>query len=225
MPSSRADRIDWTAVEQEYRVGVLSVRDLARKHGVSHTAINKRAAAEGWTQDLTGAVRRKAARKIVETTAEGRADLSDDELADAAARQQVEVLRSHRKAIAGAHRTCKLLLAELMAETMCSKEVSNLMEALALEEGGGDGRRDAALKNLAKQAISLPSRASAMRQLSGALKDLTLLERQAFNLDAEAEGDADIVPLEERIKALTRRDLIERSDGKVTDLEQRRAGG
>ncbi|UIJ73383.1 hypothetical protein [Aurantimonas sp. HBX-1] len=40
--------IDWACVEQDYRAGVMSVRDIARWYGVSHTAINKKAKTAGW---------------------------------------------------------------------------------------------------------------------------------------------------------------------------------
>lgn len=39
---------NWSAIEREYRAGKLSVSKIAQKHGISHTAINKRAAKEGW---------------------------------------------------------------------------------------------------------------------------------------------------------------------------------
>jgi len=39
---------DWEAIEREYRAGDSSIRALAEKHGVSDTAIRKKAKAEGW---------------------------------------------------------------------------------------------------------------------------------------------------------------------------------
>jgi hypothetical protein len=42
--------VDWQAVEEAHRAGVLSIRQIGRRHGVSDTAIRKRAAALGWTR-------------------------------------------------------------------------------------------------------------------------------------------------------------------------------
>jgi len=42
--------IDWEAVERDYRAGTLSLRELSRKHGCSHSAIANRAGREGWTR-------------------------------------------------------------------------------------------------------------------------------------------------------------------------------
>jgi hypothetical protein len=39
---------DWNLIELAYKTGALSVREIARRHGVSDTAIHKRAKAEGW---------------------------------------------------------------------------------------------------------------------------------------------------------------------------------
>ena len=43
---------DWERIEQLFRAGLLSVREIASACGVSHTAINKRSKAEGWDRDL-----------------------------------------------------------------------------------------------------------------------------------------------------------------------------
>ena len=55
---SRSDA-DWEAVEREYRAGQLSIREIGRLHGVSHTAIAKRARKEGWSQNLAARVRKE----------------------------------------------------------------------------------------------------------------------------------------------------------------------
>jgi hypothetical protein len=39
---------DWKAVEAEYRAGKLSLRQIAKRFGLSDTAIRKRAKAQGW---------------------------------------------------------------------------------------------------------------------------------------------------------------------------------
>jgi hypothetical protein len=49
--------IDWESIEREYRAGRLTVAEIGRQHGLSHTAINKRAKRDGWTRNLADAVR------------------------------------------------------------------------------------------------------------------------------------------------------------------------
>lgn len=43
--------IDWPAIERDYCLGLEAVRELARRHGVSETAIRRRAKAEHWTRE------------------------------------------------------------------------------------------------------------------------------------------------------------------------------
>ena len=39
---------DWERIEADYRAGLLSVREIATAQGISHTAVQKRAKADGW---------------------------------------------------------------------------------------------------------------------------------------------------------------------------------
>ena len=43
--------IDWEAAERDFRAGQLSNRMIAEKHGVSETAIRKRAKRDGWERE------------------------------------------------------------------------------------------------------------------------------------------------------------------------------
>jgi hypothetical protein len=48
--------IDWNAVERDYRIGELSLRQLAQRHDCSHSAIANRATNMGWQRDRVDAV-------------------------------------------------------------------------------------------------------------------------------------------------------------------------
>ncbi|HWV10255.1 MAG TPA: hypothetical protein VN156_11990 [Pseudomonas sp.] len=52
--------LDLPIMEADYRAGIKSIRQIAREHGVSETAIRKRADREGWTRDLSAAIQAKA---------------------------------------------------------------------------------------------------------------------------------------------------------------------
>ena len=58
--------VNWEAIRLEYRQGVKSVREVARDHGISHTAIQKRAKKEGWQLDLSDPIRARAEQKRLE---------------------------------------------------------------------------------------------------------------------------------------------------------------
>jgi hypothetical protein len=56
--------VDWEAIEREYRAGQLTVVEIGRQHGLSHTAINKRAKRDGWTRNLADRVRKKVSARL-----------------------------------------------------------------------------------------------------------------------------------------------------------------
>lgn len=120
---------DWEKIEAEYRAGCLSIREIGRQHGVVDSAIVKRAKKFGWTRDLSGHVRQTAKIGLVRDAAESglasmaasgsdsgsvaaaapvpakgarqRATTSlERETVEAAAARVIQVVRSHRRALA-----------------------------------------------------------------------------------------------------------------------------
>lgn len=55
-----AKAIDWEAVEQEYRAGFKTLRQIGEDFGCSHVAVKKRAEREGWVRDLAAKIGAKA---------------------------------------------------------------------------------------------------------------------------------------------------------------------
>lgn len=55
---------DWEAIESAYRAGVLSLRDIGDKYGVTEGAIRKRAKKFDWVRN-SGTQVRKMVRKVV----------------------------------------------------------------------------------------------------------------------------------------------------------------
>lgn len=181
--------IDWEAVEREYRVGQLSNRMIAEKHGISDTAIRKRAKAQGWSKDLTEKVRQEVRSQLVR--AEVRTpSVSDREVIEVAAATGAQVVRTHRKDIRTAADIVGLLMGQLLDAASNREELAEAIE----EETANDetGHRRAKLY----RAISLQSHAAIVRDLSTAAKNLVQLERQAYNLDEQQHEE----PYEDRLR-------------------------
>ena len=69
IPIESEKRIDWNKIRAEY-IGGASIREIAKKHGISKTSIGKRCAAEKWTASRTEAADRSRTmviQKIAET--------------------------------------------------------------------------------------------------------------------------------------------------------------
>jgi len=155
-------RTDWEAVEREYRAGALSIREIARQHGVTDGAIRKRAKTEQWDRDLSGQVRETVRSRLVRTEVR---TPNAREAVDAAAARGVEVVLRHRRDIARLD-GLKAILTD-KAEAL----LSDPGKPVTLEDLG-----DAA------QAVESLGRTQAR---------LVTLERQAFGLDEQAAGEGD----------------------------------
>lgn len=171
---------DWEAIEGEYRAGQFSVSEIARRHGLSHTAINKRAKKEGWSRDLSPIVKKVVSARLV---SDGVSAATAQEAIAKAAERDVQIVREHRVAIARGRNLTLRLLDELDAAT------SNVGELERLIEIDTSGEKNPQRRNGMLRAISLPSRAGVVKDLSAAAKNWVALERQAFNLDADPAGD------------------------------------
>jgi len=105
-------KIDWEAIRRELFANQLSIREIARHHNISDTAIRKKAKREGWTRKLAGkvheAVREKMVRSEVRTPS-----ASDDEVVDGASDRVIEVLQLQRKDIANLRELESQLIEEL----------------------------------------------------------------------------------------------------------------
>jgi hypothetical protein len=52
--------IDWELIERDYRAGILTLRAIASRHGITEGAIRLRAKKEGWPRDLAAKIAAKA---------------------------------------------------------------------------------------------------------------------------------------------------------------------
>jgi len=89
-----AKKYDWDTIRAEYEAGATQ-SDLSRKHGVSRAAIQKRIAAEGWSQDIEPILQRKVAEKVAGVVA-GCNPQKKAKALDAAAMRRAEVELRHQ---------------------------------------------------------------------------------------------------------------------------------
>lgn len=181
-----AKQPNWEAIERAYRAGALSIRTIAERQGVSDTAIRKKAKALGWARDLSDQVRKEVRSKLVR--GEVRNDQGancelDAEIIEEAAEEGAQVVRSHRRDIRKATSIANLLMDDLLTTIRRREEIEDaIAEETADDESGF--RRSSMLA-----AVALPSNAKTLFQLSSAMKNLQVLERQAFGLDEKEKTD------------------------------------
>ncbi len=186
---------DWERIEQLFRAGLLSVREIAAACGVSHTAINKRSKAEGWDRDLNAKIKAKAdslvSKREVSTKVSTETLATERGIVEANAEVIADIRLAHRGDISRSRRLTNKLLDELEALT---DEQGTIKELIAQLKDGDheDGEALSDMLALANKMGALPSRTKTMKELAETLKTLVVLERQAYGLDEkEKSSDAD----------------------------------
>jgi len=182
---------DWERIEQLYRAGLLSVREIATSCGVSHTAIQKKAKAGNWERDLKAKIKAKAdslvAKAEVATKVATETLATERGIVEANAQVIADIRMAHRKDIGRARRLANLLFDELEGLTEEQGTVRELIAQLRDDDEAGDMADVLALAN---KMSSLPTRTKTMKELGETLKNLILLERQAYSIDSQPEGSS-----------------------------------
>jgi hypothetical protein len=179
--------IDWERIELDYRAGLLSLREIAGPHGLSDTAIRKRAKRDSWTRDLSAKIKSKAEELVrkSEVRKQVRIDQkeTEKETVDANAQVIANVRIEHRADICRARRLSNKLLEELEGLTDNRQLFDDLGEMLRDPSDSGVDRRN----DLYQKVIDLPSRSKSMKEMAETLKTLITLEREAFDIAAPAK--------------------------------------
>ncbi len=198
-PAAPAPRADWERIESQFRAGSMSTREIAAQHGLSETAIRKRAKRDGWERDLSEKVKAKADALVrkevvqqvrteaaVRTKTEPRTETpTDAETVEIEAQVQARIRIAHRRDI-GRNRSLVLkLLEELEVQTDCLDDLRQLGVLMESPDDNGVDR----LRDLYQKVIALPSRATTMKSLAESLRILVALEREAFHLESAPKAD------------------------------------
>lgn len=174
---------DWEAIESAYRAGLLSIREIASQHGITHGAINKRAKRDGWERDLSSKIKNKAdslvSKKEVSTQVSSENKLNERILIETNAEVIANIRMEHRGDIRKARNITNALFEELGAECADIEAFKKLGELLANPDQNGRDK----LNEVYMSVISMPERVKSMKALSETLKNLITLERQAYNID------------------------------------------
>lgn len=187
---------DWESIEGEYRAGVFSVREIAKRYKITEGAVRKRANKERWLRDLTTQVHAAVRSQLIRDAAdepepapaaeskgkrqdrpkeEEKKPKSEREIIAAAATTVAKVINVHRSDIAKGRGIVELLFDQLHDAAGNRHEIE---DTIYEEEKKSGERRYRMLR-----AVSLPMHAATVRDLSQAMRNLVMLEREAYNID------------------------------------------
>lgn len=187
-------RLDWEAIERDYRTGKFTLRELESKHGAGYAKISARAKKDGWTKDLADVVRQATKAALIAEVATARATEGQSEATNvvlAAAELNKQVILQHRAELREARQIAMDLLAEVKSQRLLAGDKELLAQVLAGE--AEDIRQIADAQRVVHKVLATGSRVSSIKALAETLTKLHLGERTAFSLD-EAAADAKPAP-------------------------------
>ena len=180
---------DWERIEADYRAGVLSLREIAAAHGVSHVAIQKRAKKLGWTRDLAAKIKAKAEELVTKQAVTGSVTTetaaSERQIIEANATRIAQVRGEHRADITRSRALTLKLLVELEDQTEGAELFAQLGELMYRPDEKGVDK----LNELYHKVIGLPGRIDGVKKLAETLKNLIGLEREAYGIGADTPED------------------------------------
>lgn len=169
-----ADSPHWPTIEADYRAGVKSIRQIAREHGLSETAIRKRARADDWTRDLSAKIQAKAddlvRRAAVRTEVRSANRIPESVVVEANANTVYQVQIAHRRGLT---------------------KLADLRDALLVELETKPTPPAAGEK--APEPLTLPTRIDSLKKLAEVDEKIRKGEREAYGIDNVQADEGGIV--------------------------------
>lgn len=191
MSDTDKQQADWERIESEYRAGILSLREIAARQGITEGAIRKKAKRLGWPRDLRRKIQQRATdlderqQALLAREKEGKAlpatlaDLREAEIIEVAARNVAVVRMKHREDIDRLRQLARALVIELQLMTGERQMLSDLAHKLAADKViSGDQVR------ALEKALSATGRSTLLQRLAETTKTIVALEREAYGMDA-----------------------------------------
>jgi hypothetical protein len=181
--------VDWEAIQIEYAKGTRSNVDIAAQFGVSEGAIRKKARENNWAKDLSAQIRLKAEQKVRQAEYENSTSYKESRTnaVEVAAQQQADIILNHRTDIRKQRGLRDKLLDICITQADSGDDLEHLAEIL---DGGDTDKMQAAFK----KAISTPQQIENLKKLTEITKTLVGLEREAFGVSDNANGEANKPP-------------------------------
>ncbi len=184
--------VDWPEIERDYRAGILSLREIAGAHGITHGAVNKRAKRDGWSRDLAARIRARAdelvSRATVSSAVSAQGMVTDDQVVESNAMRIAQVRAAHRTDITRMRTLGLSLLSELEALTVEPALVAQLGQAMR----NSTDPDSQGLNDLYRKVASTSGRVDMVKKLVETMRIVVALEREAFGMDLPANAGAEM---------------------------------
>lgn len=178
-------RADWEAVERDYRTGRFTLRELETQHGVSYAQISRKAKELRWSKDLREVIKQATDAAVLrETVTQAQKDTTDTVLVAAEVNKQV--ILAHRTGLQALTDVKRALLLQISQAAQHLPDLQEVVEMVRKpDENGVDRANDALRKAMSRSAL-----VDDLKKLADVDEKVRKGEREAFGLDAAADGDA-----------------------------------
>lgn len=190
-------KIDWEAIERDWRTGKFTLRELEAKWDVDNATISRRMRADKavdptrWQKDLSKVVRQATNAKLMadmvsSEVSKGQQDVSN--VIQVAAEINTSVILRHREDIKATRSLAMAMLNELGTATHSPEQLAALFEAVQSDMSETELMTARGAFNA---LMKLSSRVASIQKLADTLTKVQTLERKAFGLDEEGGEDPD----------------------------------
>jgi len=181
-------KVDWEAVERDYRASQLTLRELGEKHGCAHPAIARKAKAEGWQRDLTDAVKQATSSKLIQAAVTSAVTNKHQAVTNAvlvAAEVNTQVILGHRKGLNRITRIKEALLDQIEQAAQLMPELAEVIEMVRQPDDNGVDKANDALR----KAMSRSSLVDDLKKLAEIDERVRKGEREAFNIGGATDDE------------------------------------
>lgn len=179
-------KTDWQAVERDYRTGNFTLRELEEKHGANNATISRRAKREGWTQDLSIAIKQATNAKLIAAVVTEECSKEQQNAANtvlAAAEVNKNVILGHRTGLKRIASIQQKLLDQIEQAAANLPELEDVIEMLRKPDENGHDRAN----DMMRKAMARGSLVDDLKKLTEIDERVRKGEREAFGLDDDPE--------------------------------------
>lgn len=186
---AKRKKVDWPAVERDYRTGKFTLRELEAKHGVDNAQIARRKKAEGWTQDLSDAVRAATNAQLMSalvSTEVSNAQQNVSTTIMAAAEVNTQIILGHRKGLNRITRIKETLLDQIEQAATLMPDLAEVIEMVRQPDDNGVDKANDALR----KAMSRSGLVDDLKKLAEIDERVRKGEREAFSIGPATDDPA-----------------------------------
>jgi len=181
---SRRVKIDWEAVERDYRTGKFTLRELESEHGVSYAQISRKATSLKWEKDLRDVIKKATSAALLhENVTLAQKDTTNTILV--AAEIGKNVILGHRKGLTELDCVKRLLLGQIQTAAQNLPDLVEIIDLVRNPDDNGIDRVNDALK----KAMSRSALVDDLKKLADVDEKVRKGEREAFDLNDAPPDD------------------------------------